>query len=241
MTDRPVKQINAFTTQATPANGDFLLLQEAAGGLYKKTTLQNVIATVGIVVDLAPVLGGNLDTNNKEISNSGGDVTVNDNLIILNGDILLDNDQIIHFEDSGGTPRSVFQLSSGDIVFMGFLNIGVDVDVLIRSGDDISFGVNGKSGSFTTAMILYDDADISIGTSSSAAQLHIEQPNSVGAQPVLLLSQLDISEEMIEFNTTIGVGNAIEAVGAKALTTTHFVKVTIPGGLTRYFEIGTIA
>jgi len=52
---------------------------------------------------------------------------------------------------------------------------------------------------------------------------------------------LDVSEEMIEFNTTIGTGNAIEAVGAKTLTTTHFIKVTLPGGLTRYIPCGTIA
>jgi len=46
---------------------------------------------------------------------------------------------------------------------------------------------------------------------------------------------------MIEFIGTIGTGNAIEAVAAKTLTVTHFIKVTIPGGLTRYFEVGTIA
>ena len=38
---------------------------------------------------------------------------------------------------------------------------------------------------------------------------------------------------MIECITTIGTGNAIEAIGSKTLTTTHFIKVTIPGGLTR--------
>jgi len=57
----------------------------------------------------------------------------------------------------------------------------------------------------------------------------------------LFLNQADLSEEMIEFSTTIGVGNAIEAVGAKTLTTTHFIKVTLPGGLTRYLPVGTIA
>lgn len=64
---------------------------------------------------------------------------------------------------------------------------------------------------------------------------------STAAIPVLYLNQVDVSEEMIEFNTTIGTGNAIEAVGAKTLTTTHFIKVTIPGGLTRYIPVGTIA
>ena len=70
---------------------------------------------------------------------------------------------------------------------------------------------------------------------------HIDQDSATGAIPVLYLDQADVSEEMIEFNTTIGTGNAIEAIAAKTLTTTHFIKVTIPGALTRYIPCGTIA
>lgn len=73
------------------------------------------------------------------------------------------------------------------------------------------------------------------------ATVHIDQPSTTGAIPVLHLDQADISEEMLSFETTIGTGNAIEAVGAKTFSPTHFVKVTIPGGLTRYIELGTIA
>ena len=71
--------------------------------------------------------------------------------------------------------------------------------------------------------------------------LVVDQPSTTAAVPVLTLDQADVSEEMIEFVSTIGVGNAIEAVGAKTLTTTHFIKVTLPGGLTRYIPAGTIA
>lgn len=87
------------------------------------------------------------------------------------------------------------------------------------------------------------DNRVFVGPSGTApsATLHVDQDSPTGAEPVLLLDQADVSEEMIEFVTTIGVGNAIEAVGAKTLTTTHFVKVTLPGGLTRYFPVGTIA
>lgn len=83
--------------------------------------------------------------------------------------------------------------------------------------------------------------DVAIGATNALAQLHIDQNSTTGAQPVLYLDQADISEEMIEFSTTIGVGNAIEAVGAKTLTTTHFIKVMLPGALTRYIPVGTIA
>ncbi len=93
----------------------------------------------------------------------------------------------------------------------------------------------------TALMSLEAGGDLGIGISNPTAQLHIDQSSTTAAQPVLLLDQADISEEMIEFNTTIGTGNAIEAIGAKTLTTTHFIKITIPGGLTRYIPCGTIA
>lgn len=90
-------------------------------------------------------------------------------------------------------------------------------------------------------MTLESDQTVGIGTVAPNAKLHVDQDSTTDAIPVLYLDQADISEEMIEFNTTIGTGNAIEAVGAKTLTTTHFIKVTLPGGLTRYIPCGTIA
>lgn len=73
------------------------------------------------------------------------------------------------------------------------------------------------------------------------SKLHVDQSSGSGAIPVLTLDQGDADQEMMELLCTVGVGNAIEAVGGKALTTTHYVKVTIQGGLTRYFPVGTIA
>jgi hypothetical protein len=84
-------------------------------------------------------------------------------------------------------------------------------------------------------------SNVSIGTTAIGAMLHVDQSSLTGAIPVLYLDQADISEEMIEFNTTIGTGNAIEAIGAKSLTTTHFIKATITGVGTVYIPVGTIA
>lgn len=67
------------------------------------------------------------------------------------------------------------------------------------------------------------------------------QDSTTGANEVLSLQQDDVSEPFIDFVTTIGVGNAIEAVGGKTNTATHFIMVKIPGGLTRYISCGTIA
>jgi len=74
-----------------------------------------------------------------------------------------------------------------------------------------------------------------------SAQLHVDQSSTTAGIPVLTLDQADVSEEMIEFISTIGEGNAIEAANGKTLTTTHFIKVTLPGPLTRYIPVGTIA
>lgn len=82
--------------------------------------------------------------------------------------------------------------------------------------------------------------NVVIGASTARGQLEVKQSSGTGAEPVLFLDQQDISEEMMELNSTIGVGNAIEAVGAKALIVTEFVKVTINGN-TRYLQVGTIA
>jgi len=95
-----------------------------------------------------------------------------------------------------------------------------------------------KRSSAELQVVLADD--------SGFAALEVEQlkatVGSAAAKPPMILTQADISEEMLELDgTTIGTGNAIEAVGAKTLTTTHFIKVTITGVGTRYIPVGTIA
>jgi hypothetical protein len=100
-----------------------------------------------------------------------------------------------------------------------------------------------NSGGLAERMRIQSDNNVKIGpqATTALAQLHVDQSSTSAAEPVLYLDQADVSEEMIQFETTIGVGNAIEAVGAKTLTTTHFIKVTLPGSLTRYIPVGTIA
>ena len=115
------------------------------------------------------------------------------------------------------------------------------------SGNDAIAFINRQNSSLhlstnnTVRLHIEGDGNVGIGTTNPQAQLYVDQSSVTGAEPVLYLDQADISEEMIEFNTTIGVGNAIEEIGAKTLTTTHFIKITLPGALTRYIPVGTIA
>jgi len=58
--------------------------------------------------------------------------------------------------------------------------------------------------------------NVGIGTTGPTAQLHVDQSSTTGAIPVLLLDQADLSEEFIEFTSTVGAGNPIDtaALGA---------------------------
>lgn len=78
-------------------------------------------------------------------------------------------------------------------------------------------------------------------TSGIGGKVHIDQTGTTDAISCLYMTQQDVDYAFMLFNCTVGTGNAIEAVGAKSLTTTHFIKVRITGGLDRYIPIGTIA
>jgi hypothetical protein len=65
---------------------------------------------------------------------------------------------------------------------------------------------------------------------------------SGGIQAPICSKQLGSAGTMIDlYSASIGSGNAIEAVGAKTLTTTHFIKVNIATVGDRYIPCGTIA
>ena len=97
--------------------------------------------------------------------------------------------------------------------------------------------LRGNGDSYVAALV----GNFGVGASSLSGKLHVGQESTTAAIPAVYINQADVSEEMIEINTTIGTGNAIEAAVLKLLTTTHFIKITIPGGLTRYIPCGTIA
>lgn len=77
-------------------------------------------------------------------------------------------------------------------------------------------------------------------TTAPGAVLHINQSSTTAAVPAVRLEQLDLSEDFIEFNGTVATGNPIEAIGAKTLTTTHFLRVSVNGSFV-YIPCGTIA
>lgn len=103
---------------------------------------------------------------------------------------------------------------------------------------DLNIG-DGKN----TSIAFFDGSagSVGIGTIVPTAKTHIDQASTTAAIPVLTLDQADLSEEFINFVGTVGTGNSIEAVGAKSLTTTHFLRMQIDGVGYVYVPAGTIA
>lgn len=118
----------------------------------------------------------------------------------------------------------------------GTTSIGADFHLRPGAGTSVNGELVLQDGGGTPRVTVAANGSVAIGASAT-----VDQSDASAAVPALIIDQADVSEEMIEFISTIGVGNAIEAIGAKSLTTTHFIKVTLPGGLTRYISAGTIA
>jgi hypothetical protein len=154
-----------------------------------------------------------------------------------------------YFYTSANTSSMLFQVtkaSGGYITFHvgGFDNEKMriaDTEMVVNdpSGDDFDFRVEGA----TNTHLFFTDGSadrIGINDSTPDGKLDIVQSSTTAAIPVLELEQSDLSEEFINFVGTVATGNPIEAVGAKTLTTTHFIRVAINGSFL-YFPVGTIA
>jgi hypothetical protein len=157
-----------------------------------------------------------------------GTLTIEDELIVKSGDpdVTLESTAdtgVINIFFNDETPTTVSQ---------------------IRAVAGTSYGSNGRLYFDATERFEFRDGiggTMVVQINDPTAMLVVDQYSSTGAIPVLYLDQADLDQPMIQFETTIGTGNAIEAVGGKSLTTTHFIMVELPGGLTRYIPAGTIA
>ncbi len=63
---------------------------------------------------------------------------------------------------------------------------------------------------FTNTGIVSFNDKVGIGLAAPAAKLHVDQLSTSAAIPVLYLDQADLSEEFIEFASTVGAGNPID-------------------------------
>ena len=106
----------------------------------------------------------------------------------------------------------------------------------LESGGILSF----YSDNSILAMTIDSGQKVGVGIAAPLGRLHVKQPSATAAVPTVELEQLDLSEEFFNFVGTVAAGNPIEAIGAKTLTTTHFIRVAVNGSFL-YFPVGTIA
>lgn len=80
-----------------------------------------------------------------------------------------------------------------------------------------------------------------VGTTTPQAKIDANQDGVSTAIPALKLTQANLSKELIKLDATIGIGNPIEAIGAKSFTQTHFLKINVEGLGVKYMPIGDLA
>lgn len=103
--------------------------------------------------------------------------------------------------DTGGVAN--YGIGMADVGSQGFLEYSAGTSSNASFGH--RFWINGN-----VVMEMEGTGNIGIGIVAPVARLHVDQPSTTAAIPTLILDQADLSEEFIEFRTTIGGGNPIE-------------------------------
>lgn len=175
--------------------------------------------------------------------------TLDGNVINVGGAIATAKSGVLVTAD--GTPAA----ADSNVMKVAFTGTDTNKPVVLNVSGDTKdcMGLSVDADPTTTSMAYFHSAGAlaadkatvevisdAVGNADSAV-VRVEQTNIAGVSTCLALKQDDIDIPFITLESTIGVGNAIEAVGAKTLTTTHFVMVDIEGVGTRYFPVGTIA
>lgn len=101
----------------------------------------------------------------------------------------------------------------GRQLVLGGTTVNTGNDYSIVSADKFSVYVNGYT---VEAIRVLTDGKVGINDTTPDAKLDIVQSSTTAAIPVLKLEQLDLSEEFIRFESTVGAGNPIDtaALGA---------------------------
>ncbi len=147
-------------------------------------------------------------------------------------------------QDGVGSGRIQYSHASDSILITAggvqVFNLASTNIVLNEQGNDVNFRVESDVNAFALNL---NGANGRIGYNVAvpAAQSDINQNVSNANIPVLKLTQTDLSEEMIKLDATIGIGNPIEAIGAKSFTQTHFLKINVEGLGVKYMPIGDLA
>jgi hypothetical protein len=172
--------------------------------LIKTSTTNNAGLTERLRVAPAGNIGINEDNPQFKLHVTDGAGTMpaapsGDGIIIQNNDDTTDNARLTII--GGNIANSIIDFGDS-----GSANVG---QILYNhSANEMRFTVNSAGNKLVINSS--GDTGINVAGGSIAAQLHVDQSDGSAVQPVLLLDQADLSEEFINFVTTIGAGNPLD-------------------------------
>jgi len=219
-----------------------LLLEGAAANAFSVTQLQlkNDTANLFNITMYSSVYITVADRNAVVINNGAGELRLGGS-----GGTAINIETNNNVTVSGGA-NQVLQIAGTAAAFLRMRDNSASTnnkicDIISDEGNYIFRQINDDGSAKREPLIITNSGWAVFGGGSASGQLTSNQNSASGGIPALYLSQADTSRELIEFNATIGTGNAIEAVGAKTLTVTHFIRVNIGTVGFRYLPVGTIA
>ena len=220
------------------------------------------------ITDSNENIGLKIDAGGKKVAalHVDADPIANDVAYIHSDAVIADNKAVLAVHSAGaiasgsnilrvtaaGTPASGAIYS--EFSFSGITdtneNVGVWIDATGKKVQALKIDAAPLANSSvlvtSTGALAADKATMELisnvaACNADSAVLRVEQTATDGVATCVALKQDDLNIPFITFETTIGTGNALEAVGGKTLTTTHFVMVDIEGVGARYLPVGTIA
>lgn len=204
---------NLTALAEAPATGDLLAIVDVSASQTKRITVENLIDAIEANANV--FTGGNVfntttyaDTllGRRTAGGGGAAIVVAARFVakpIADGSA-----------SDGYGPAIEFDLDDAETTGGPLATVGA-----IRDGADNSgaFVVQTVTlGTYTDRLIIKNNGNVLIGTTTDQGQLTVDQSSTTAAEPVLVLDQADLSEEFINFISTIGAGNPIDtaALGA---------------------------
>lgn len=123
--------------------------------------------------------------------------------------------------------QTILTLSPGCPGLMLFVDVGAIV--LNEPGNDVDFRVEGVGNAYAL-FVQGSDSRVAVGTNSPAGQLHVDQPSTTGAAPVLVLDQADVDQVLAQIIATAAQASADRTLVAASDFTT-------PGALVGWIQI----
>lgn len=117
---------------------------------------------------------------------------------------------------NGGGAVEFYDGSGNAVADFGMNTNGADMAFVNRMTSGIFQIYTHDGSSLARRLVIGATGLAGINLTTPLGQLHVDQPSTTAAVPVLILDQADLSEEFIEFTSTVGAGNPIDtaAIGA---------------------------